>query len=75
MAAVYTLCDVNRGVPEVWGSTFDVRDLLMSSVKLRDGKAITDMSLPLKDRAALDIVLKKLGRTDIVKLLREFDAI
>ena len=75
MEAVYTLCDVDRGVPEVWGSTFDVRDLLMSSVKLRDGKAITDMSLPLKDRAALDILLKKLGRTDIVKLLREFDVI
>ena len=75
MEAVYTLCDVDRGVPEVWGSTFDVRDLLMSSVKLRDGKAITDMSLPLRDRAALDILLKKLGNTDIVKLLREFDAI
>ena len=75
MEAVYTLCDVDRGVPEVWGSTFDVRDLLMSSVKLRDGKPITDMSLPLKDRAALDILLKKLGHTDIVKLLREFDAI
>ena len=28
MEAVYTLLDIDRGVPEVWGSTFDVRDLL-----------------------------------------------
>ncbi|MDE5758945.1 MAG: oleate hydratase, partial [Allobaculum sp.] len=25
MEAVYTLCDVDRGVPEVWGSVYDVR--------------------------------------------------
>ena len=28
MEAVYTLCDVDRGVPEVWGSVYDVRNLL-----------------------------------------------
>ena len=28
MEAVYTLLNVDRGVPEVWGSTYDVRDLL-----------------------------------------------
>ena len=36
MEAVYTLLDVDRGVPEVWGSTFDVRDLLNATVKLLD---------------------------------------
>ena len=36
MEAVYTLLNVDRGVPEVWGSTYDVRDLLNATVKLRD---------------------------------------
>ena len=44
MEAVYTLLGVDRGVPEVWGSVYDVRDLLDSTVALRDGKKITDMS-------------------------------
>ena len=43
MEAVYTLCDVDRGVPEVWGSVYDVRNLLNATVMLRDGKPITDM--------------------------------
>ena len=75
MEAVYTLCDVDRGVPEVWGSTFDVRDLLMSSVKLRDGKPITDMAMPFIEKAALDLLLKKIDGTDLGKILREYDAI
>ena len=29
MEAVYTLCNVDRGVPEVWGSVYDIRDLLL----------------------------------------------
>ena len=35
MEAVYTLARVDRGVPEVWGSVYDVRNLLNASVKLR----------------------------------------
>ena len=38
MEAVYTLLNVDRGVPEVWGSTYDIRDLLNATVQLRDGK-------------------------------------
>ena len=75
MEAVYTLCDVDRGVPEVWGSVFDVRDLLMASVKLRDGKPVTDMKLGLVERFALKEALKKVRGTDIEKVLREFEAI
>ena len=39
MEAVYGLCGVDRGIPEVWGSVYDVRELLASSVKLMDGKS------------------------------------
>ena len=75
MEAVYTLCDVDRGVPEVWGSVFDVRDLLMASVKLRDGKPITDMKLGLIERFALKEALKKIKETDVENVLKEFGAI
>ena len=75
MEAVYTLLDVDRGVPEVWGSTYDVRDLLDATVKLRDGKAITEMDLGLKEKLVLHEALKKLAGTDIEKLLKAYHVI
>ena len=75
MEAVYTLLNVDRGVPEVWGSTYDVRDLLNATVKLRDGKKITDMDLPLIPRLALKEALKKIEGTDLEKILKEYNAI
>ena len=50
MEAVYTLLNVDRGVPEVGGSVYDVRDLLDATVKLRDGKSPTDMDLNLVEK-------------------------
>ncbi len=38
MEAVYTLFDIDRGVPEVFGSIFDVRNLMKSAYYTRDGK-------------------------------------
>lgn len=75
MEAVYTLLDIDRGVPEVWGSTFDVRDLLNATVQLRDGRKITDMHLGLKESMALKEVLKKISGTDVEKLLKEYHVI
>ncbi len=71
MEAVYTLLDVERAVPEVWGSTYDVRDLLHSSYALRDGKKITDMKMSFVEKFALSKVLKKVKGTDIEKLLKD----
>ncbi len=75
MEAVYTLLDVDRGVPEVWGSVYDIRDLLNATVALRDGKKITDMELGLKERMLLKDLLKKFGGTEIVKLLKQYQVI
>jgi oleate hydratase len=75
MEAVYTLLNVDRGVPEVWGSTYDIRDLLDASVKLRDGKPLTDMSLNLIEKFALHKALSKAQGTDIEKLLKEYHVI
>lgn len=75
MEAVYTLLDIDRGVPEVWGSVYDVRDLLHSTVALRDGKKITDMDYNLLQKLALKELLKKVQGTDIEKLLQEYQLI
>ncbi|WP_312105390.1 oleate hydratase [Pygmaiobacter massiliensis] len=75
MEAVYTLLDIDRGVPEVWGSVYDVRDLLNSTVQLRDGKKTTDMELGFKEKIALKEILKKIQGTDIEKLLKEHNLI
>ena len=75
MEAVYTLLNIDRGVPEVWGSTYDIRDLLNSTVQLRDGKKITDMELSLTEKLVLKKALKKIKGTDIEKLLEEHKVI
>ena len=75
MEAVYTLLDIDRGVPEVWGSTYDVRDLINASVQLRDGRKLTELELNPAERLALKAVLKKLHGTDLEKLLQDYHAI
>ena len=75
MEAVYTLLNVDRGVPEVWGSVYDVRDLLNATVKLRDGKKATDMELGLMEKLAVKKALSKIENTDIEKLLKEYHVI
>ena len=49
MEAVYTLLDIDRGVPEVWGSVYDIRDLLnnpSAGISAKGGK-------PTKKKEAL----------------------
>ena len=75
MEAVYTLLNVDRGVPEVWGSVFDVRDLLNATVKLRDGKKATDMEMNMVERLAVKKALSKIKDTDIEKLLKAYKVI
>ena len=75
MEAVYTLLNVDRGVPEVWGSVYDIRCLLDATVKLRDGKKITDMEMPLVGKLALKEALKKIEGTEVEKLLKEYHVI
>ena len=75
MEAVYTLLNVDRGVPEVWGSVYDVRDLLNATVKLRDGKKVTDMDLSFGEKMVLKKALSKIGGTDVEKLLKQYGVI
>lgn len=68
MEAVYTLLEVERGVPEVFNSTYDIRMLLSATGRLRDGKEI---DIPGPDFVR-NLLMKKLDKTQIGALLREF---
>ena len=75
MVAVYSLLSIDRGVPEVWGSTYDVRCLIDAAVKLRDGRKLTDMELPFVKKLALKEALRKIEGTDLEKFLKKYNAI
>ena len=75
MESVYGLLGVDRGVPEVWGSVYDIRNLLDSTVKLMDGKSPLEMELPGPLNMLKKPLLKKLKGTVIEKVLRDHDVI
>jgi len=75
MEAVYTLLNVDRGVPEVWGSVYDVRDLLNATIALRDGKPLSEMKLDMKQKIAFKEALKKVEGTEVEKLLKSHNVI
>ena len=71
MEAVYTLLNVDRAVPEVWGSQYDVRELLRACYYAIDKKPISEAKLSFKEKEMLKIVLKKVKDTDIELLLKD----
>lgn len=75
MEAVYGLLGVDRGVPEVWGSVYDIRELLDASVKLMDGKSPLEMELPGPINALKKPLIKKLNKTVIGKVLKDHNVI
>ena len=75
MEAVYGLLGVDRGVPEVWGSVYDIRELLDSTVKLMDGKSPLEIELPGPLNVLKKPLLKKVKGTVIEKVLRDYNVI
>ena len=71
MEAVYTLLNVDRAVPEVWGSKYDVRELLKACYYAIDKKRIDEVPLTFAEKQLLKIVRKKIKGTDIELLLEE----
>lgn len=71
MESVYTLLNVDRGVPEVWGSQYDIRELLRAAYYAVDKKKINELSLSFKEKMLLKTVLKNVKGTDLELLLRE----
>jgi len=71
MEAVYTLLNVDRGVPEVFGSAFDVRVLLNSIYYLNDKKKLDEIKLPWLMNLFEKLGLKKIHGTYIEELMRD----
>jgi len=65
MEAVYTLLNVERAVPEVWGSAYDIRCWLKSIAVSRDYEKL---ELPRP-------IMELLDRTDIGGLLRKYGVV
>ncbi len=71
MESVYTLLNVDRAVPEVWPSCYDVRELLKAAYYALDKKSLEESELTLTEKLLLKIVLKKVKNTDIELLLKD----
>lgn len=71
MEAVYTLLNVDRGVPEVFASSFDIRVLLKSIYYLNDEKGLKDIKLPWLISILEKYGLKKIEGTYAEEILRE----
>lgn len=71
MESVYTLLNIDRGVPEVWGSQYDIRELLRAAYYAVDKKKINELPLNFKEKMLLKTVLKNVKGTDLELLLRE----
>ncbi|MBF0903655.1 MAG: oleate hydratase, partial [Atopobium sp.] len=70
MESVYTLMNVDRGVPEVWGSQYDIRELLRATYYALDKKTLDKAPLSFKEKMLLKVALKAVKGTDIELLLR-----
>ena len=71
MESVYTLLNVDRGVPDVWGSQYDIRELLRAAYYAVDKKKLSELPLNFKEKMLLKTVLKNVKGTDLELLLRD----
>ena len=62
---------MDRGVPEVWGSQYDVRELLRAAYYGIDKKSIDEVPLSFKEKVLLKQVIKAVKGTDVEILLKE----
>jgi len=68
MEAVYQLLDIERGVPEVFASTYDIRALLAATSRLRDGKEVDVPGGPLMQK----LLKSKIGDSEVGQMLSEY---
>lgn len=71
MEAVYTLLKIDRAVPEVWGSKYDVRELLKACYYAVDKKSIDELPLNFAEKQFIKLLEKKIKDTDLEILLKE----
>ena len=71
MEAVYQLLDIDRGVPEVFASAFDIRAILNATSRLMDKKKIYDLKLPFFLKYMEKKGIEKSKGTMIFDMLKE----
>ena len=71
MEAVYTLLNIDRAVPEVWGSKYDVRELLKACYYAVDKKTVEELPLTFAEKQVIKVLMKKVKGTDLETLLEE----
>ena len=71
MEAVYVLTGVEKGVPEVFNSRYDIRYLMYGASSLMDGEKL-EIKLPKLVKHEL---MKKMKDTDVEALLKEYKLI
>jgi oleate hydratase len=70
MEAVYQLLAVDRGVPEVFDSSFDIRTILNSIYYLNDKKTLRELPLNKVEKMGLHVFLKKIHGTYLEEIFR-----
>ncbi|WP_392508899.1 oleate hydratase [Naumannella halotolerans] len=71
MEAAYQLLGIDRGVPEVFNSTYDLRFLLKAATRLRDG---SEVELP-GPKFVGNKIISHLDHTEIGQLLTDFGVV
>ena len=75
MEAVYTLLNLDRGVPEVFASQYDMRMLMRVSHHMLDGRKITDLEMPFIEKFVLKKMIKRFKGTTIYEMLEDYKLI
>lgn len=70
MEAVYQLLNIDRGVPEVFDSAFDLRTMLSALYYLNDQKTLAELPLKQVEKVGLKACLKKIHGTYLEELLQ-----
>lgn len=71
MMAVYGFLGIQRGVPEVYPSVYDIRSLLTALYYMKDKKKLTEMPWNWFERRILKSILRRFDHTLIEELLIE----
>ena len=73
--AVYEILNIDHGIPEVYGSAYDVRFMMKEAACMLDGKKLTELETPALKKAFADGFLSKIKGTVIEELLKEYKLI
>lgn len=71
MEAVYTFLEIDRGVPEVFASSYDIRMLLRAAYYLNDQKGLSELKVPWLASLIGKHELKKAKGSFIEELLQD----